>query len=114
MSVRGNIQFKPLNESHFDLMLRWFNKPHVQVFYSLKTWTYEKVYKKLEPYVRKEKQISSFIIYLENHPIGYIQSWGQHRIRIIKHVKDFSAPVVALTRHFLLTYPVSIHNNLSN
>ena len=75
MSVRGNIQFKPLNESHFDLMLRWFNKPHVQVFYSLRTWTYEEVYKKLEPYVRREKQISSFIIYLDNQSIGYIQSY---------------------------------------
>lgn len=32
MNVRASIQFKPLNESHFDLMLRWFNKPHVQPF----------------------------------------------------------------------------------
>jgi RimJ/RimL family protein N-acetyltransferase len=74
MSVKGNIQFKPLNESHFDLMLRWFNKPHVQAFYSLRTWTYEEVCKKLEPHVRGEKQISGFIIYLEDCPIGYIQS----------------------------------------
>ena len=75
MSVRANIQFKPLHESHFDLMLSWFNKPHVQAFYSLRTWTYEEVCKKLEPYVRGEKQISSFIIYSNEHPIGYIQSY---------------------------------------
>jgi aminoglycoside 6'-N-acetyltransferase len=74
MNVRGNIHFKPLNESHFDLMLRWFNKPHVQAFYSLRTWTFEEVCKKLEPYVRGEKQITGFIIYLKDYPIGYIQS----------------------------------------
>lgn len=75
MNARASIQFKPLNESHFDLMLCWFNKSHVQAFYSLRTWTYEEVCKKLEPYVRGEKQISSFIIYQDNHPIGYIQSY---------------------------------------
>lgn len=73
--MRANIQFKPLNESHFDLMLDWFNKPHVQAFYSLRTWTDEEVYKKLEPYVRGEEQISSFIIFLSDSPIGYIQSY---------------------------------------
>lgn len=70
-----NIQFKPLDESHFDLMLNWFNKPHVQAFYSLKTWTHETIRKKLEPYVRGENQINGFIIYAEDHPIGYIQSY---------------------------------------
>lgn len=75
MSAKGNILFKPLDESHFDLMLDWFNKPHVQAFYSLRNWTHEEVYKKLKPYVRGENHISSFIIYLEDHPIGYIQSY---------------------------------------
>lgn len=74
MSVRGNIHFKPLDESYFGLMLRWFNKSHVQAFYSLRTWTYEEVCQKLEPYVRGEKQISGFIVYLGDCPIGYIQS----------------------------------------
>lgn len=71
----GEIKFKPLQETDFDFMLQWFNKPHVQTFYSLRNWTEEEVYKKLEPYVRGEKQISSFIIYLNDHPIGYIQSY---------------------------------------
>ncbi len=75
MNVRANIQFKPLNQSHFNLMLYWFNKTHVQAFYSLRTWTYEEVCKKLEPYIRRENQISSFIICLNEHPIGYIQSY---------------------------------------
>lgn len=75
MNVRANIQFKDLNDSHFDLMLRWFNKPHVQAFYSLRTWTYEEVCRKLEPYVRGERQISGFMIFLNEHLIGYIQSY---------------------------------------
>lgn len=71
-----NINFESLKELHFELILRWFNKPHVQAFYSLRNWTYEEVYKKLEPYVRGETQINCFVIYLENHPIGYIQSYS--------------------------------------
>ena len=71
-----NIYFEPLKELHFELILRWFNKPHVQAFYSLRNWTYEEVYKKLKPYVQREAQMNSFIAYLENHPIGYIQSYS--------------------------------------
>lgn len=75
MSVRANIQFKPLNESHFDLILKWFNKPHVRAFYSLRTWTYEEVCKKLNPDLRREKQITGLIIDMNESPVGYIQSY---------------------------------------
>lgn len=71
---RSRISFIPLNQGHFSLIHSWFNKPHVQAFYSLRNWTLEEVYKKLEPYVRGERQISGFIVYLEDCPIGYIQS----------------------------------------
>lgn len=75
MGESHDIHFEPLNESHFDLILRWFNEPHVQAFYSLRPWTYEEVFKKLLPYVRGEKQVSSFIIFFKKHPVGYIQSY---------------------------------------
>ncbi len=68
-----NISFKPLEESDFNLVHRWFNKSHVQAFYSLRQWTIEEVCKKLAPYVQGEKHMKSFIIYLENLAIGYIQ-----------------------------------------
>lgn len=71
----SGISFVPLSQGHFSLIHSWFNKPHVQAFYSLRNWTQEEIYKKLEPYVRGKKQISSFIIYLNEHPIGYIQSY---------------------------------------
>lgn len=76
MNVRANIHFKPLNESHLDLMLLWFNKPHVQAFYSLRNWTDDEVCKKLKPYIHGENQIISFVIYLDDRPIGYIQSYA--------------------------------------
>lgn len=69
------IHFEPLEESHFSIILRWFNKPHVQAFYSLRSWTYEEVYKKLIPYVHGEKQMRGFIIYIGKESIGYIQMY---------------------------------------
>lgn len=75
MSESIEIYFEPLNVSHFSLVLRWFNEPHVQSFYSLRSWMYDEVYSKLLPYVRGENQMSSFIIYFEKRPIGYIQSY---------------------------------------
>jgi len=69
------IHFKPLDESHFSLIHQWFNKPHIQAFYSLREWALDEVHQKLVPYLRGEKQIKSFIIYLEDKSIGYIQSY---------------------------------------
>jgi aminoglycoside 6'-N-acetyltransferase len=69
------LEFVSLDESHFPLIHQWFNKPHVQAFYSLRAWTFEEVHKKLMPYVHGEKQMKSFIIYHGEHPVGYIQSY---------------------------------------
>ncbi len=68
------INFETLNESHFSLIHQWFNKPHVQGFYSLRNWKKEDVSKKLMPYIKGEKGISGFIVSLGKMPIGYIQS----------------------------------------
>ncbi len=67
-------RFKPLEESDFDLVYHWFNQPHVQDFYSLRSWTLEEVQKKLLPYLNKEKGVQAYIAYLNKKPIGYIQS----------------------------------------
>lgn len=69
------IQFASLNESHFTLIHQWFNKPHVQAFYSLRSWTYDEVRKKLMPNLQGEKGMKCFIIYHGKHPVGYIQSY---------------------------------------
>lgn len=69
------IDFKPLNSSHFKLIHYWFNKPHVQAFYSLRSWSLKEVTEKLTPYLKNEKCVQSFVIYNKEHPIGYIQSY---------------------------------------
>ena len=71
---KKSIDFEPLNESHFVLICQWFNKPHVQAFYSLRAWTLEEVQKKLTPYLQHVKGIKGFVIYLKKQPLGYIQS----------------------------------------
>lgn len=69
------LRFESLKESHFTLIHRWFNKPHVQAFYSLKSWTLEEVQQKLAPYLQQEKQMRCFVIYHAHHPVGYVQSY---------------------------------------
>jgi RimJ/RimL family protein N-acetyltransferase len=56
-------------------MFEWFNTPHVQKFYSLRSWTQEEVREKLTPYIAGEKPVSGFVISLDEHPIGYLQSY---------------------------------------
>ena len=70
------IRFESLQESHFPTLTEWFNKPHVQVFYSLRNWTLEEVKIKYTPYVRKEKPVNCFIAYLKEKPFGFIQDYA--------------------------------------
>jgi aminoglycoside 6'-N-acetyltransferase len=69
------IEFENLKETHFHLIQQWFNKPHVQAFYSLRSWTLEEVHSKLMPYLQGEKQMNCFIIHYNKLPVGYIQSY---------------------------------------
>ena len=70
------IHFEALNESHFPLLTEWFNRPHVQAFYSLHDWTLEDVRAKYMPYVRKEKPLNCFIAYLDGTPFAFIQDYA--------------------------------------
>jgi chloramphenicol 3-O phosphotransferase len=69
------VVFEPLNEKHFALICNWFNKSHIQAFYSLRSWTMEEVNQKLTPYLHEKKGIKSYVIYFQKQPIGYIQSY---------------------------------------
>lgn len=69
------ISFRPLEEKYFPLIHMWFNSLHVQAFYSLRSWTEEEVRKKLTPYTHGIGGMKSYVIYLNNIPIGYIQSY---------------------------------------
>lgn len=43
-------------------MYLWFNMPHIQQFYSLRSWTEDEVLEKLKPYILGEKPVTGFII----------------------------------------------------
>ena len=67
------ISFQALTVNDLALVHQWFNLPHVQAFYSLRTWTKAQVVAKLTPYITGEKPVHAFIVYLEGTPIGYAQ-----------------------------------------
>lgn len=74
------IKFVPLSHNHFKIIHQWFNKLHVQSYYSLRNWTLDDIIKKYTPYINKEKKLVCSIIYFDDIPIGYIQHY---------HVNDF-------------------------
>ena len=74
------VQFKPLVQSDFNLLLDWFNTSHVQAFYSLRDWSLQEVRAKYMPRLQNNSVVKCFIITLKNIPIGYIQTYA-HQCR---------------------------------
>lgn len=85
-----NINFIPLSNSHFPLLLKWLEMPHVKLWWDEEiNWTPELIRKKYESYVKGykklelqgrviQKPIHAFIITADNTPIGYIQYYNKH------------------------------------
>lgn len=79
--IKMNITFTPLSASHFPLMLKWLESPHVKKWWDRDlVYTRELVEEKYGSYVKGYKQvggtpkrISAYIICADNQPIGYIQ-----------------------------------------
>lgn len=69
------IFFEPLKLQHLPLIHRWFNTPHVQQFYSLRSWTEEEVYTKLLPLIEHQVSLKGYIIRKDTRPLGYIQCY---------------------------------------
>jgi len=69
------ISFQPLQQEDSSLMHMWFNRPHVQQFYSLRSWQEMEVLEKLKPSLSSEKQLLGFIVRLGDIAIGYIQHY---------------------------------------
>ncbi|MCL9683607.1 GNAT family N-acetyltransferase [Legionella maioricensis] len=81
--MKNKITFRPLDFSDIPLMHQWFNEPHVQQFYSFRTWAEDEVLNKLTPYITHTKPVSGFIIVLNESPLGYLQFYK---------VKDYPWP----------------------
>ena len=73
--MKSKINFRSITFADIPLMLQWFNTPHVQEFYSLRSWTEDEVLAKLTPYISGDKPVSGFMVLLEENPIGYLQSY---------------------------------------
>lgn len=92
--MKNSFVFRPLAFSDIPLMHSWFNLPHVQRFYSLREWAEDEVLSKLKPYIEGSKPIKSFIVSMDNTPIGYMQyckisdySWPDQNLSedVIRH-----------------------------
>ena len=81
-----NITFKPLSESHFPLLLRWLEMPHLKAWWDSEIqWTPELIHQKYKTYVQgfkledgERKDIHAFIVCIDEKPIGYIQIYNAY------------------------------------
>lgn len=71
--------FKPLDFSDLALMHVWFNKPHVERWYSKRKWTYVQLENKLTPYITGQNHIRGFVVMYNKKPLGYIQYYPAYR-----------------------------------
>jgi RimJ/RimL family protein N-acetyltransferase len=80
------ITFIPLTDSHFPLLLKWLEAPHVKAWWDRDVvWTPELIKEKYAPYVNGykceagiEKPIKAYIIHVDQEPIGYIQLYNAY------------------------------------
>ena len=80
------ITFTPLAESHFPLLLKWLETPHVKAWWDQEVkWTPELIQEKYTNYVKGYKRefgivktIKAYIICVDSVPIGYIQIYGAY------------------------------------
>ncbi len=80
------ITFKPLQESHFSLLLKWLETLHVKAWWDQDIqWTPELIKEKYGDYVKgyklekgEKKSIQAYVIYGDDHPIGYIQFYNAY------------------------------------
>lgn len=81
-----NITFEHLNESHFSLLLKWLETPHVKKWWDQEVnYTIDLVRAKYSSYVEDYKQVGmvnkpihAYIINVEQNPIGYIQIYNAY------------------------------------
>jgi len=71
--MHNKIKFEKIAKEHFPLIHKWFNKPHVQEFYSLRDWADVEVEKKLLPLISQEKPVFAYVVNIDHLPIAYVQ-----------------------------------------
>ncbi|HHF7373701.1 TPA: GNAT family N-acetyltransferase [Legionella bozemanae] len=73
-SKNQNLEFKPLGQRDLNLMTQWFAEPTVKQGYARnQQFSLEDISAKYSPRIEGIESIPSFIIYLNQKPIGFIQ-----------------------------------------
>lgn len=75
--LENYLRFEFLEPKHFEILLKFFNEPHVQEFFSLRTWTLEEIQNKYAKRVleNNKSSIRSWMVYLDQTPLGFIQDY---------------------------------------
>lgn len=69
-----NFIFKECEEKDLELMHRWFQEPEIKRWYARgKSWSFLEITDKYLPQFSGQKNVPSFIIYLDELPVGFIQ-----------------------------------------
>jgi ribosomal protein S18 acetylase RimI-like enzyme len=82
--MNAKIEFTPLSHTHLPLLHKWLNIPHVKAWWDQDVqWTPALIEEKYDSYVEGykvingvKKPISTYIIYFNATPIGYIQYYN--------------------------------------
>lgn len=82
--LNETIQFIPLTQKDFPLLLKWLETGHVKKWWDPEiSWTPSAIEAKYTPYTKGytlinnvKKAIKAFIVYIKEHPIGYIQYYN--------------------------------------
>ena len=79
----NKITLTPLQESHFPLLLKWLETPHVKAWWDEDvSWTaeliHQKHYDRIHGNLDVAKPVHGFIILYDNTPIGYIHYYNVH------------------------------------
>ena len=80
------IFFIPLQSTHFPLLLKWLEAPHLKTWWDQDIrWTPELIQEKYGTYTQGykaekgiKKPLQAYIIYIANVPIGYIQFYNAY------------------------------------
>jgi RimJ/RimL family protein N-acetyltransferase len=71
--IERHITFKPLQEDDLDMLCKWLNKPHVKEW-----WDDHLTDAQIKAKYRErigDKTVQPFIVYLQERPVGFIQSY---------------------------------------
>ena len=70
------ITFAVLERPHFQLMHDWFNRPHMQQWWSPRGHTLAQVGEKYGPRVEGKVNVFGFIASVDERPAGYVQHYS--------------------------------------